>query len=115
MYEPVMSDLSKTMDFKPVENTHSVASTQYYGGTVGARSSSIGQGSFTALLTTGVADDLIKEKDQILTVKFFPDRLKGQYVLTQGAIGVTRSFPVAGQIQAACTISAETISADFEA
>lgn len=113
-YEPVMSDLSKTLDFKPVENTHSVASTQYYGGTVGARSSSIGQGGFTALLNTGVSDDLIKEKDHVLTVKFFPDRLKTQYILTQGKIGLTRTFPAGGQIQAACTISAESVSAEFE-
>lgn len=113
-YEPVFSDLVKTMDFKPVENTHSVSSVQYYGGTAGSRSSSIGQGGFTALLTNGVADDLVKNKDEVLTVKFYPDRLKGQYILTQGAIGIVRSFPVAGQIQAACTITSENISADFE-
>jgi hypothetical protein len=114
-YLPTMADFQKVMDFKPVENTHSVTSTQYYGGTAGARSASIGQGAFTALLQTGVSDDLIKSKDKVMTFKFFPDRLKSHYILTQGALGVTRTFPVAGQIQAACTITAEVISAEFEA
>lgn len=114
-YEPLFADVARCMDFKPVENTHSVSSTQYYGGTSGARSSTIGQGSFTALLNTGVNDDIVKLKDEVLTFKFYPDRTKSQYVLTQGALGLTRSFPVASQIQASCTISAETVSADFEA
>ena len=114
-YEPLYADVARALDFKPVENSHSVTSTQYYGGTSGARSSSIGQGGFTALLSTGVTDDIIKLKDQVLTFKFFPDRLKTMYVLTQGALGITRTFPVAAQIQAVCTISAEAVSADFEA
>jgi hypothetical protein len=114
-YEPLYADVARALDFKPVENSHSVTSTQYYGGTSGARSSSIGQGGFTALLSSGVTDDIIKLKDQVLTFKFFPDRLKTMYVLTQGALGITRTFPVAAQIQAVCTISAEAVSADFEA
>jgi len=113
-YLPLLADVARAFDFKPVENTHSVSSTQYYGGTVGARASAIGQGGFTALLNTGIADDLVKAKDKIITVKFFPDRLKTQYVLTQGKLGITRTFPVAAQIQAAVTLSADTVSADFD-
>lgn len=113
-YEPQFSELDKTLDFRPVENTHSVTSTQYYNGTVGSKSKAIGQGGFTAMLNTGVSDDLVKNKDEVLTVKFYPDRNKSHYILTQGSIGLTRTFPVAGQIQATCTISAETVSAEFE-
>jgi hypothetical protein len=113
-HTPSFATVARCFDFKPVENTHSVSSTQYYGGTVGSRAASIGQGGFTALLNTGIADDVIKAKDQVVTVRFYPDRLKTQYVLTQGALGITRTFPVAAQIQAAVTLSAETVSADFE-
>jgi hypothetical protein len=114
-YTPSLADVARAFDFKPVENSHTVSSQQYYGGTVGSRAASIGQGGFTALLNTGIADDLIKSKDKVITVKFYPDRLKSQYMLTQGALGLTRTFPVAGQIQATVTLSAEVVSAEFEA
>lgn len=112
-YVPTLADASRTLDFVPVENSHSVSSTQYYGGTIASSASSIGQGSFTALLNDGVADSLVNNKDQVLTVKFFPDRNKTAYVLTQGKIGLARTFPVADQIQASVTISAQNISSEF--
>lgn len=112
-YTPTMADVSRTLDFQPVENSHSVSSTQYYGGTIASSSSSIGQGSFTALLNDGVADSLITNKDQTLTVKFYPDRNKTAYILTQGKLGLSRSFAVADQVQAQVTISSATISAEF--
>lgn len=112
-YEPEFSDLSKTMDFTPVENSSSVSSTQYYGGTVGSSTSSIGTGGFTALLNDGVTDSLVAEKDQVLTVKHFPDRDKSAYTLTQGTISLKRTYPVDGQNQAAVTIAAERITAEF--
>lgn len=110
---PIFTDVSKAMDFVPAENSHSVSSTQYYNGIVGAVSSSLGQASFTALMDDNVTDALLSEKDQTITVKHFPDRNKAPYILTQGAIGVARTFPVADQNQASVTISAETASAGF--
>lgn len=112
-YEPEFSDLSKTMGFIPAENSSSVSSTQYYGGTQGSSSTSIGTGGFTALLDDGVTDALVAEKDQILTVKHFPDRDKSAYTLTQGTISLKRTYPVNNQNQAVVTIAAEQVTAEF--
>jgi len=40
-------------------------------------------------------------------------RTKAAYILTQGKVGLKRSFPVADQIQAAVTLSAESQSVEF--
>jgi CO/xanthine dehydrogenase Mo-binding subunit len=75
--------------------------------------SSIGQGGFTALMNDGLTDSLVAEKDQVLTVKFYPDENKSAYGLTQGKIGLTRTFPFDNQNQAEVTISAENPTAEF--
>jgi len=113
-YEPTMADAQKAMDFTPCENTHSISSTEVYGNkTVGSSSKSLGQGGFTAMLSDGVTDSLLAEQDEVVTVKFFPDRNKTAYVLTQGTLGVSRTYPTGDQNQAECTITAETASAGF--
>jgi hypothetical protein len=112
-YTPILSEVSRALNFKPVENTHSVTSQEYYRGTIGSTSSSIGQGGFTALLNDGLTDAIVAEKDQILTVKFFGDENKSAYSLTQGKIGLARTFPEASQNQAEVTISAEKVTAEF--
>jgi len=112
-YAPSLADLGRTVDFVPVENSHSVSSTQIYGKTIGSRSSSIGQGAFTTLLNDGVSDSFLSEKDEILTIKFFPDTNKAPFMLTQGKIGISRTFPVADQNQAAVTISSDNSSSEF--
>jgi len=112
-YTPVFAQVSKALDFTPAENSHSVTSTQYYDGVAGAASSSLGQGGFTALMDDNVTDALVANKDQILTFKFFPDKNKAPYILTQGTLGLGRTFPVDNQNQATATITAENASADF--
>jgi len=112
-YTPTFGELAKTLDFVPAETSHSVSSTQYYNGTIASKSSSLGQGGFTALLDSGVVDGLIAAKDEVLTVKFFPNRDQTPYILTQGAIGLSRTFPVSDQIQASVTITSESPSAEF--
>jgi hypothetical protein len=112
---PIFSDVPLTSDFVPPENSHSVSSEQVYGQTLGSSSSSLGQGSFTARLEDGVSDAMVREKDQILWFKFFPDRYKTNYLLAQGKLGINRTFPAGGSIQAACTISAEKIGLEVEA
>ena len=112
-YTPVFAQVTKALDFTPAENSHSVTSTQFYDGVAGASSSTLGQGSFTALMDDNITDSLIGNKDENLTFRFYPDKNKAAYVLTQGILGMGRTFPVADQNQAACTISAETASADF--
>lgn len=112
-YTPVFAELAKALDFVPVETTHSTSSTQYYNGTIASRSTTLGQGAFTALMSDGVSDGLVADKDEVLTVKFFPDRNKTPYIITQGAIGIGRTFPVDDQIQAAVTITSEKSSSEF--
>jgi hypothetical protein len=112
-YAPIFTEISRTLDFTPAENSHSVASTQFYDGTIGAVSTSLGQGSFVALMDDNVTDALLAEQDQVTTVRHYPDRNKTPFILTQGTIGVARTFPVADQNQAAVTISSETSSAGF--
>ena len=112
-YEPSFTDISKSENFIPPENSYSVSSKQIYGRTLGSSSSSLGQGSFTAYLEDGISDGFIALKGQDLWFKFFQDANNSTpYVLTQGVLGITRSFPAGDHISAACTISAETASSD---
>lgn len=103
---PIFSDVQLASDFVPPETTHSLTSVQVYGSTLGSTASTLNQGSFTAYLQDGVADGLVQLKNQDLWFKFFPDRYKAPYLLTQGKLGVSRTFPAGDSIQAACTISA---------
>jgi hypothetical protein len=112
-YEPILQEVSKALDFVPAESSHTVTSQEYYRGAIASVAESVGQGSFTALLNDGLTDSLVGEKNQVITVKQFPDENKNPYSLTQGKLGISRTFPVANQIQAECTISAERGSSEF--
>jgi len=112
---PVFADVSLASDFVPAETSHSVSSTQVYGSTIGSSSSSLGQASFTAYLNDGVGDALVGLKNETLWFKFFPDRYKAPYILTQGKLGISRTFPAGDNVQAACTISAESESVEVNA
>jgi len=103
---PVFADVQLATDFVPPETTHSQNSTQIYGGNIGSSTQSLNQGSFTAFLRNGVDDTLVTLANETLWFKFYPDRFESQYVLTQGALGIARTFPAGDSIQAACTISA---------
>lgn len=105
---PIFADLQKASDFVPAENTHSVGSTQLYGRTIGSTSSSLNQSTFNNFMEDGVSDPLVTLKDEILWFKFLPSRYEtSKYLLTQGKLGISRTFPAGDQIQSSCTISAE--------
>lgn len=110
--EPIFSDISLASDFVPAETSHSVSSTQVYGSTLGSSSSSLGQASFTAYLNDGIGDALVSLKNEILWFKFYPDRYKTPYMLTQGKLGISRTFPAGDNVQASCTVSAESASTE---
>ncbi|NLF90198.1 MAG: hypothetical protein GX570_02450 [Corynebacterium marinum] len=112
-YIPSFADIAKSQNFVPAETSHSISSTSYYGGATASSSESLGQASFTALLESGVSDFLVAQKNKTVTVKFFPNRNASGHIVTQGKLGIGRSFPVDDQIQAACTITAEVASAEF--
>ena len=113
VYTPNFTDLEPASEFVPAETTHSQSSTQVYGGTIGASSSSLGQASFTVYLSDGITDPFLAFRNQALWVKFFPDRNRAPYMLTQGTLGVSRTFPAGDSIQAACTLSADAPTQSF--
>ena len=112
-YEPAFTDVPKSSDFVPPETTHSVSSKQIYGTTLGSSSSSLNQGSFTAYLQDGISDGLLALKNLNLFFKFLQNRLNSTpYLLMQGKLGISRTFPAGDQITAACTISSESAAAE---
>ncbi len=106
--DPIFAEARPASDFVPPGETHSVSSTQVYSGTIGSRSSTLGQGSFTFYLTDGINDPMIKLKNEVLTFKFYPDRYKDGFQLCQGKLGVSETYSADDSMTAACTISAET-------
>lgn len=113
--EPIFTDVPLGSDYVPAETSHSTSSTQVYGKTIASVSSTLNQGSFTAYLTDGISDPLVKLKNEFLWFKFFPSKFKSEYRLDQGKLGIARTFPAGDSIQASCTISPEADGDDVAA
>ena len=103
--EPDFVQVPITTDFVPPETSHSTASKQVYQKTIASVSSSIGQGSFTAILDDGISDYFLGLKNETLWFKFLQDALKIPYMLTNGKLGIARTFPAGDDTAAECTIS----------
>ena len=112
---PIFAEVALASDFVPPETSHSVTSTQVYNNTIGSTSDTLNQGSFTAYLDTGVDDALVTLKNEVLWFRFYSDRFKTGYILTQGKLGIARTFPAGDSIQASCTISAESAAIEVAA
>ena len=112
---PVFAEVPRAKDWVPAETSNSVSSEQYYDSTVGSFSSSLGQASFTASLNDGVTDALLAKKGQNLLFKFMPDKNKAPYQITQGVLGVARTFAVGANPTVSVTVSASDASVDFAA
>lgn len=108
--KPVFAEIVDAYDFIPPANAHAVNTTQVYGRTKGSKSATLGQGSFNVELSDGVSDGLMKFVDDNIWFQFYPDRLKSPYILCQGSLGVVGNFPAGANINAACTISAESVA-----
>lgn len=106
VYTPIFANAEPTSDFVPPEETHSLTSTQVYGGTVASASTSLNQGSFTYYAKDGVTDSLIGLKNLSLWFKFYPHRLRDPYLLAQGKLGISRSYPAGDAMTVECTVSA---------
>jgi len=103
---PVFAEIPRSKDWKPADTSNSVSSDNFYDGPVGSTSSTVSQASFTASLGDGTTDALLAKAGQILIFKFMPDRNKLPYQLTQGVLGVTRTFAVGANPSGAFTVSA---------
>lgn len=105
---PTFANIPDAYDFVEPAITHSVNSQQVYGRVVGSAAQSLAQGSFSVLLTDGVTDAFLSEVNENIFFKYFQDRLKTPYVLSQGTLGLVGSNPADNNIGASCTISAES-------
>ena len=111
---PLFAPIPRTSDWVPAESTYSITSTDTYDGPVGSASSSLGQATFTAVLSDGIIDSIVQQKGKTLWFEFRPDRDKMlPKQLTQGVLGVSRTFPAGGgSFTASCTITPNVESLD---
>lgn len=112
---PLFAPIANTSDWVPAESTYSITSTDTYDGPVGSASSSLGQASFTInKMTDGITDAVVALKGKTIWTEFRPDRDKtAPKQLTQGVIGITRTFPAGGgNISGAVTITPSGESVD---
>lgn len=112
-YTPVFATLERSSDWTPAEQTHSTNTTQTYDGPVGSVSSTINQASWTSLLGDGTTDTILSQKDQIIWIRFKQDRNGNPYQLTNGKLGVSRSFTVNEQVSCDFTLAAEAETTSF--
>ena len=110
--DPIFVEQDCANDFVPAANSHSVSSTQVYGKTVGTASSSLGQGSFTAILKNGITDSILAKKNLTLFFRYFQDSTQSANILTQGKLGVARTFVASDNPTASMTISASAESVE---
>lgn len=111
---PLFAPIPKSSDWVPADATYSINSTDTYDGPVGSASSSLGQASFSAVLEDGITDNFLSLKGQNIWVEFRPDRdVTVPKQLTQGILGVSRTFPAGGGSKtASCTVTPETATTD---
>lgn len=113
-YTPIFAESPRVSSFVPAEESNSVNSTEIYGGTLGSVSKSLGQASFTHYGKDGITDPLVKLKGEKLWFRFYQDKNKSPYSLTQGILGISRTFPAGQHVQINCTVSAEQATEDFD-
>jgi len=107
-YTPTFAQVPKASDFVRPSNSYSVSSTEYYGGAMGNRSTSIGQGSFTGY-TNSLTEGFLVFEGEELWFRFRNDRLVTMpAVYCQGVLGIAETFNTDGTIEVAATISAES-------
>jgi hypothetical protein len=112
---PIFAEVALASDYKSPETTHAVSSAQIYNTTLGSTKSSLGQGSFIAYVDDGVTDALVQLKNEVLFFRFYPDRYQTPYVLDQGKLGISRTWPAGDNIQVACTVSADQAGTEVSA
>lgn len=113
-YTPLFAEIPRFANWVPAETSHSVNSTQIYNGTLGSVSQSLGQASFTYYGEGDATDPLVQRKNQRLWFRWKRDRNRSPYSLTQGTLGLGRTFPAGDHVNISCTVSAEQETQDFE-
>jgi len=118
-YTPSFTTLPRTADFKASEMGVSKSSESVYegsgvSGAIGSmKADSVGDCSFTVFADDGITDRILKEKNAMVTIKWFTDANKTPYMLSQGMLGVVRDFPAGAQNKITCTVYCEKPSVEF--
>jgi hypothetical protein len=107
VYTPQFAPLEPAANFVPAEETHSQSSESVYGGTIGSSSSGLNQASFKVYLRSGYNDAFVALANTRMWVRHYENRLRAAHGLTLGTLGISRTFPADGKIQADCTITAD--------
>lgn len=119
-YEPAFSTLLRTADFVPAEISVSKSSEAVYEGSgvpgaVGSmKADSVGDCSFVVFGDDGISDAIVSMRNKTISLKWYPDANKTNYMLTQGLLSLQRDFPTSGgQIKINCTVSCEKGTVEF--
>lgn len=111
---PIFSTLGRVTDYSPAETNYSSSSTAIYDGTVVGQSSSLSQSTFTAYLDDGLTDPLLAARGDSRWIRFKQNKDLAPYELTNGTVGVTRSFPPDGEVEASVQLLAADASIAYE-
>jgi hypothetical protein len=114
-YTPLYTVLGRAVDWKPADQSVSVSTTDYYGGTATGATTSLNAATFTAYLNDGTTDGIIAQQNRKIWIKFQQDRNKAPYQLTLGYLTLSRTFPKATQVSAACQVVPEFATVNFPA
>lgn len=112
-YTAIFAEVPDGYDYAPAEESYSTNSQQVYGRSVGSTSISLGQAGFNALLEDGHTDAILNQVGQNVWTKFKQNKNRAPYMLTQGILGLARTFPASGNVGATFTQSAESKSTDY--
>lgn len=112
-YTPIFAEIPRISDWVPADESNSVNSTQIYGGTLGSVSTSLGQASFTHYGNNGIDDPIILVKGNRLWFRYYQDRNRLAHQLTQGIVGISRTFPAGDHVNISVTVSAEQPTEDM--
>jgi len=116
---PLFAPIANASDWTPAESTYSISSTSTYDGPIGSASSALGQASFSAVLVNGITDGVMAYKGKNIWFEFRPDSDKTvPKQLTQGILGVSRTFPAGGgttNFKTSFTITPSVESLDVKA
>jgi hypothetical protein len=109
-YTPSFVEIVDAYDYSPPAQSHSINTTQVYGRVKGSASQALNAGAFSVELKDGITDNLLRFVDEFIWFKFFQDRLNDPYILTQGYLGAPVQFPAGANVNATCSIAAETVA-----
>lgn len=112
-FTPIFAETPKGYDWVPSEESYSTSSQKVYGAAIGSTSTSLQQASFSAILKDGITDNILKAVGENIWVRFKQDRNRAPNQLTQGILGISRTFPADGNVVGAFTLSPESKTRDL--